>query len=546
MRHLRRRSVRPAALASATALLLAVACVVVEPVVIPNPHANITGEWAFHAADHHANVGCSAWGSLFLTDSGGVLTGTAYQLGPCGYPRTAPVTAGTIDSGRFSLKLADCTYSGTAYGTAEIRLTGTVFCTERPNYYGDWYGERTTPPFSISIAPSARTIVQGGTVSPRVDLRDSHGLVVGRPLTWSSDNPQVATVSDTGLIEAIAPGTATVTVAMPESSATLSLRVVEPVRFTSVSAGSIACGVTTDGRLFCWGPEYLGDGSGVGSTAPIDISAGLTWSAVSAGYYGSSGLTSSGAAYAWGIAPPSPRPPGSLSFTTLSGGDDHVCGIAASGATYCWGGDLFGELGNGTTMAGSTAPVLVAGALAFTAVTAGRSHTCGLTADGRAYCWGANFAGQLGKGPADTAGALTPVAIAADLRFISLSAAFDNTCGVTTAGTPLCWGDNQWGQLGNGSATLSPTRNLTPVAGGLRFTSTSAGWGKTCGMTADDHVYCWGGRLPSGDWATVPEPVAPGLTFSSVSAGYFQACGLATDGIAYCWGAVPVRVVGQR
>jgi alpha-tubulin suppressor-like RCC1 family protein len=182
-------------------------------------------------------------------------------------------------------------------------------------------------------------------------------------------------------------------------------------------------------------------------------------------------------------------------------------------------------------------------ALAFYQVSAGVFHTCGVTFDNRAYCWGGG--GGIGDGKPDVPLRLRPVAVAGALRFRQLSAGFGYTCGVTTDYRVYCWGYNDLGQLGDGTTTKRSTP--VPVAGGLRFRQVEAGSGAaaefTCGITySGNRAYCWGynfdGQLGDGTRTTRLKPVAVlgGHLFRQVSAGGFHACGVTTEDVAFCWG----------
>jgi len=293
-----------------------------------------------------------------------------------------------------------------------------------------------------------------------------------------------------------------------------------------------------------------------------------------------------------------------LAFSALSVAGGHTCGVIASGAVYCWGSNGEGELGAATNsdcgVRCSMIPVLVDGSLTFQSVSAGTFHTCGVTSDGAAYCWGSYSYGQLG---ADTTalnscyanssypgGCPYPLPVAGGLTFTSISAGVDHTCGVTTGGAAYCWGRNfDGGELGADSATLAehcrtvygcPTP--VPVSGGRAFTAVSAGHALTCGVTTAGAAYCWGannsGQLgigtaigpeqcgafpggPSYSCSRVPVAVTGGRAFTMVTALDASVCGLTTAGRAYCWGhnagllgtavpldtfaAAPVRVGGD-
>ncbi|MCI0689436.1 MAG: Ig-like domain-containing protein, partial [Sporichthyaceae bacterium] len=180
-----------------------------------------------------------------------------------------------------------------------------------------------------------------------------------------------------------------------------------------------------------------------------------------------------------------------IAFAQLSAGPEHTCAVTTEGAAFCWGFNNFGQLGDETTT-DRTRPVPVAGGLVFESVTAGVQHTCGLTPEGLAYCWG--HGGQLGDGTTNHSGRPTAVAPAVNqaipLSFTSLSAGFSHTCGRTTTETGYCWGGNNAGQLGVGTTTAY----LVPIQAGigLRFLQLSAGATHTCGIATSGAAHCWG------------------------------------------------------
>src|SRR5512146_3004473 len=267
---------------------------------------------------------------------------------------------------------------------------------------------------------------------------------------------------------------------------------------------------------------------------------------------------------------PLAMPPGDAPrFRLLAAGATHGCGVATDGRVFCWGADDAGQIGRaapGTCSDGSgadydcdPAPAQSGGTLRFRDVVVGLDHTCALTPDGGAYCWGAGYAGQIGDG--GTAGRAAPAPVAGGLTFESLSALGQHTCGVATDGEAYCWGRDTDGQLGDPQA-LHLCRlgqivfgcGLTPVHvdGGGTWLQVTAGASHSCGLAPDGAASCWGsdrsGQLgansnevcpdESGDnpCALRPMPVATSLRFRSITAGAAHTCAIAEDDRAYCWG----------
>ena len=272
-----------------------------------------------------------------------------------------------------------------------------------------------------------------------------------------------------------------------------------------VAAGfSHVCTLGEDGTARCWGANangQLGDGGSDDRAAPAPVAGGLA-------------------------------------FRSLSVGHGHSCGVTAAGAVHCWGRNGYGELGDGST-SNRAEPVLVGGETSFTTVAAGTNHTCALTGDGEAYCWGLNGSGQLGVAAGSPSG--TPVRVPADTEFESIVAGVDHTCALASNGRATCWGSNDFGELGDSTRVLGAAQP-GEVTGGRRFEMISAGSNRTCGVTSGGDAYCWGnnnfGALGDGteERRGGPTEVSGGHDFSAISAGAVHTCALTEDGEAYCWG----------
>ena len=331
-----------------------------------------------------------------------------------------------------------------------------------------------------------------------------------------------------------------------------------------ISAGfRHTCAVVSDGQAYCWGLNnwgQLGDGNGgIGSAIPVPVNGELAFQSISAGGFHTCGLTVGGAAHCWGenssgqlgddnFGTNSDLPVAVVeghAFESISAGRLHTCALTALGAAYCWGNNSSGSLGDGNGGVGndSDIPVPVLGGLAFESISAGDFHTCGVAIDGNAYCWGFNDTGQLGKGDSGfTTGSDVPVLVAGELSFEAISGGNRHSCGVANGGEGFCWGENDFGELGDGSAGTDSDTPV-PVVGVLSFGSIGAGSLHSSGMTVGGAAYCWGnnnnGQRGDGIALTpvdAPVPVAGELVFDSIDVGRHHTCGVTTLGEAYCWG----------
>jgi len=302
------------------------------------------------------------------------------------------------------------------------------------------------------------------------------------------------------------------------------VKVAGTVRFSSISAGAnFTCGVALDGTGYCWGMEST---SQLAQTGPELCDQGRVRCA---------------------------RTPLAIpghTFTTIAAGSRHACGVESTGETSCWGLNSFGE--TGTTNFDSTVavPSKVPGGRAFVSLGAGDSFTCGLTAGGRAYCWGEGDTYQVGRDVPicktvyvfENHCSATPVSVNTSATFTTISVGYMHTCGLTAAGVAHCWGDNGQGQLGVSDYVNRPGAVI--AHGGKLWSTIAASSGVTCGTPVSGPSECWGvnlmGKLGVGtriDLSPTPLAIVGSRHFTSMAGGEQHVCALTADGEAYCWGS---------
>ena len=288
------------------------------------------------------------------------------------------------------------------------------------------YGLLGTGQLAGSLAPVA---VAGGHTFTAVSVGGSHTCALtaaGAAYCWGSN--AYGALGDGTTADALTP-----------------VEVVGGHHFTAISAGgNHTCAIAAGGAAFCWGLNgpnaegLLGMGTTTGpddclgfqcSLVPMAVTGEIVFASITASRRHTCGLTPVGAAYCWGtnangqlgdgttVKSPEPvRAAPAVSFVALSAGsgdgdDAQTCGLTAAGAALCWGFNEHGQLGNGTTSASNTNPVSVVGGLAYSSISVGREHVCGLTRDGVLYCWGGNSNGSLGIG-SNVEFSTTPVRVA--------------------------------------------------------------------------------------------------------------------------------------
>lgn len=320
--------------------------------------------------------------------------------------------------------------------------------------------------------------------------------------------------------------------------ATLSCRAVEPFPDEPLELGrrlmvneQATCALDPNGAVHCWGAN---------------------------GEYMEYGVSNA-------VLPPSPTPV-SVPVPTLrsfaNGVGTHFCGIDRDDRAICWARGTFGQLGRGTLGEIGNAPAPVDGKLKWRELSVGRITTCGVTDDRKGYCWGTNQRGEIGI-PNHPTGVYTMVprpVMGGDLRFKTIVTGWRHACGITTTDQTFCWGDNAVGQLGLGVADTMARQLPSLVAGGLTFVQLALSAEHSCGIATDGFAWCWGnnefGQLGDGTTTDRSAPtrvgtmrfrqIATGSGFAGMShvtaptpkvlAGVAHTCALSETGEAYCWG----------
>jgi alpha-tubulin suppressor-like RCC1 family protein len=356
---------------------------------------------------------------------------------------------------------------------------------------------------------------------------------------------------------------------------------------TSIDAGNFhSIASTSTGAVFAWGYNsngQLGNGSTTNQNEPVQVLAGVQGSgyltgvsSVSAGQAFSTALATSGSAFAWGdntfgqlgdrttSQATSPvqivagtQGAGMLSgITSLCTGQNHVTALTSSGAVYAWGDNAYGQIGDSTISNIRTSPVQVlagaqgSGSLSnISSLANGSMHSLAVSTAGEVFAWGYNYYGELGNGQSGNGtDRAIPVRVVAgeqgtgDLySIVGVSAGWIHSVALTSSGTVFSWGDNTYGQLGNGTNNSSnaPVKVVAGEqgSGNLGSIKSLAGdqYFQSFGVADLGRTYSWGynsdGQLGDGNTSNQTSPVL-GVNFQagSVSFGTVQATNMSFSG----------------
>lgn len=314
--------------------------------------------------------------------------------------------------------------------------------------------------------------------------------------------------------------------------------------FVQMTAGtSHSCGLTLDKRIFCWGDGAdgrLGHGGFSLFLDPVQVASdGLEWRTVSAGSEHTCAVTVNSQALCWGkgFGEGASLRTGEMVVDSLDSGGGTTC-ATIQGTVYCWGANDTGQLGVGDRQAhGSLAPV--SGGHAFVDVAVGGGHACALTPAGEAWCWGGNGFGQLGATGAEDCGvyypvecSTAPVRVDTEVRFAAIDAGMGHTCAITADGVAYCWGNNVFGQVGEETGQ-DQRRPVLVTATTERFRQIVAMQRNSCGIRQDGLADCWGAHESVSQNV---DQMVEGQRWRSIAGHDVHLCGAAVDGRGYCSG----------
>ena len=341
-----------------------------------------------------------------------------------------------------------------------------------------------------------------------------------------------------------------------------------------------ACALSDQGDVYCRGRNsmgMLGNGGTSDSTTPVQVS----------------------------------LPPGVQAASLSQGPSYHSCIISTDGDGYCWGNNNRGQLGNGEICDSNTGastsschnngyaeyvvtPQLVdmPVGVGITSISMGGDHTCATGTDLGVYCWGSDMNCRVTGGDTTTSITGEPVcrfdhlqespkklmfqntAITIpdkeNLSFVQVAVGWVFSCGLTDAGSIICWGANTESQQGIGSnsnnpAQVVPTETIAPS--GEHALSISASTAQACALFNESGAFCWGDNWGgnagdydgTNDWycnytggsngggnnncadVSTPNAVWSGenddIHFTSVVMGASNTCGIMANSSLYCWGA---------
>ncbi|MEZ4375953.1 MAG: hypothetical protein R3B07_34425 [Polyangiaceae bacterium] len=300
-------------------------------------------------------------------------------------------------------------------------------------------------------------------------------------------------------------------------------------RTTFTLGYSHKCALRRTGKVACWGTASaaLGINSQDDFSTPRDVEGIPTddWHAISAGAYGTCGLTELGDVWCWGASFDGTELPGAREIVSLHGrveqisaGFSHVCALVRGGDIECWGYNEMGEAGpdklktvEPTRIEGLGQPMIQ--------VSAGTHFSCGLTAVHSVYCWGTNVHGELLREGQSSSVLPVRIELQGEVKALGVSHG-QSMCVVMRDETLRCWGTRMY-------PILHPEGDAARVLGLSHALSVSSGADESCAVLPGGSVWCW-------DEPTQTEALSKPTDVSELASGEYEFCGRRGDEL-WCW-----------
>lgn len=340
--------------------------------------------------------------------------------------------------------------------------------------------------------------------------------------------------------------------------------------FVTIDTGlAHTCAIVNDATVRCWGHNnfgQLGDVTTDNASAPV-IAAVQDVRKLALGNSHTCALLADGGSACWGRNEDGQLGVGGTANSAMplrvasldqavdiASGADHVCVVRQDGTVWCWGSNKYGQLGFGEIGPGVSIPTQVPGIFNAVAVGLGDAHSCVLTSERTVLCWGWNNYGQVGSAQIDAKAIVArPQLVAGITNIVQVRVGGNHNCVLTLDADAFCWGDNFNGQLGNPTIDAQVRHEPIQVAGITRFANLAAGGAHTCGLLQDGDVLCWGwnqnGQIGNGVGGSArdvvtPSPVITLLDVNSVAIGERHICAGTQNSSVACWGDNSIGQLG--
>jgi alpha-tubulin suppressor-like RCC1 family protein len=401
-----------------------------------------------------------------------------------------------------------------------------------------------------------------------------------------------------------------------------------PGEYSKISlGGEQSCVINkSDQSISCWNKNIFAQEIGKKTFTPIlpnKIESNKKFVNIASGTKNTYAIDNQGALYGWGensrgqlanlntdftndMIPKLSSTPVNIhiqgkTFFSIATGDQFFCTISNEGNVesipygklYCAGDNSQGQIGSGENSKSAIGKLTQISSKNYLSVSAGKYHACAITENHQLECWGSNYFGQLGFNPAQSENIYSPRLVTSssvtfnNAKIQSVTLNDNSTCVLTKEGTPYCFGDNSFGQIGSDPKEdsipiLDPSGNTYHIRfepripfpnWNISFLNISGNSRTTCGMTTENKLECWGffeknkyralsvgygnkcgislegDRLFCSSKDTTPQshpnpwntplstPWASSQSFKQVSVGRYQTCAVTKDHgpNTYCW-----------